>query len=109
MAPPEIKSTASYTAKCRCGGIRRKGQRDCLNCHAKASLKSRAKNPLSKLQRLKMNARAYAHVYVKRGRLKKCPCFECGNPKTEIHHPDYNQPLLIIWLCRKHHLEYHRQ
>ncbi len=25
-----------------------------------------------------------------------------------MHHPDYDQPLLVIWLCRKHHKRHHQ-
>jgi len=28
--------------------------------------------------------------------------------KAERHHFDYNKPTEIIWLCREHHLEWHR-
>ena len=55
-----------------------------------------------------MNARSYAHVYLKRGKLKKEPCQECGDLISEMHHPDYSKPLKIIWLCRVCHLELHR-
>lgn len=34
-------------------------------------------------------------------------CEICGDPKTDGHHPDYNFPLLIRWLCRKHHIAVH--
>ena len=29
------------------------------------------------------------------------------NESGERHHPDYDKPLEIIWLCRKHHKELH--
>lgn len=34
-------------------------------------------------------------------------CKECGEKKTQAHHPDYSKPLDIIWLCKKHHAELH--
>lgn len=68
----------------------------------------RTNNPLNIEQRKKMNARSYAHVYVKRGKLKKEPCKICGNLDSQIHHPNYDKPIDIIWLCRKHHLELHK-
>lgn len=43
------------------------------------------------------------------GKLKSQPCVKCGNIKTEAHHPDYRKPLYVIWLCRKHHRETHKQ
>ena len=51
-----------------------------------------------------MNCRAYANVYQRRGRLKPQPCIFCGT-RAEKHHPDYSRPLLVVWVCRDHHLE----
>lgn len=31
-----------------------------------------------------------------------CSIHECDN-RGERHHPDYNKPSEIIWLCKKHH------
>jgi hypothetical protein len=44
---------------------------------------------------------------VKRGRIQKLPCFVCGDIETQGHHPDYDRPLDVIWLCAKHHREAH--
>lgn len=41
------------------------------------------------------------------GKLKKESCRVCGNIKVEAHHEDYDFPLNIIWVCRKHHMEIH--
>jgi len=41
-------------------------------------------------------------------RVKKMPCVVCGEVKSEGHHIDYNQPLVVIWLCKKHHRDIHR-
>ena len=42
------------------------------------------------------------------GRIVPLPCFVCGVSKTEGHHPDYSQPLSVVWLCRKHHNAIHK-
>lgn len=62
---------------------------------------------MSDEQRKKDNCRSYAHVYLRRGKLQRKPCSVCGG-KAEMHHPDYDEPLIIEWLCRRHHLALHR-
>ncbi len=42
---------------------------------------------------------------VKAGSLKKEPCAVCGAITVEAHHTDYSKPLLVVWLCKKHHVE----
>lgn len=44
---------------------------------------------------------------VKVGKVKRKPCEECGNLKSEGHHEDYSKPLDVIWLCRLHHMVRH--
>ena len=36
------------------------------------------------------------------GRMRKGICF-CGDKNTEAHHPDYDKPFDVMWLCRPHH------
>ena len=83
-------------------------QRYCHWCHA---ANMRATRPLhSELPtpaRLRANARSYASVYLKRGKLKKKPCERCGEEKVQMHHEDYSQPLQVRWLCRECHLALH--
>lgn len=54
-----------------------------------------------------------AHNIVRQALLKgvmtKEPCVQCGNTTTDAHHPDYSEPLKVIWLCRKHHQLLHRE
>ncbi len=54
-----------------------------------------------------------AHIIVwntiRSGRLSRQPCAVCGNTKAHAHHPDYAKPLDVIWLCSKHHAEWHAQ
>jgi hypothetical protein len=45
---------------------------------------------------------------LRRGNLRKLPCEICGNQKSEAHHTDYSKPLDVMWLCRKHHADWHR-
>lgn len=41
------------------------------------------------------------------GRLHKLPCWVCGSENVEAHHPDYDAPLSVVWLCAEHHKEIH--
>jgi hypothetical protein len=41
------------------------------------------------------------------GVLVPAPCEKCGAVNAQVHHEDYENPLDVRWLCRKHHLEYH--
>lgn len=60
----------------------------------------RAKYP----QRVKANA--LVNNAVRDGRLKKQPCWVCGE-KAVAHHPDYDRPLDVVWLCQPHHKQTH--
>ena len=53
-------------------------------------------------------ARAQSAVQyaLKKGRLKKLPCLVCGE-KAVAHHPDYDRPLDVVWLCQSHHKQTH--
>lgn len=54
---------------------------------------------------------------IKRGVVKRqtvCECcgatgtFADGRSIVQAHHPDYNKPLEVIWLCQKCHHEWHK-
>jgi hypothetical protein len=57
--------------------------------------------------RIKRLAKDKVHNALRAGRLTRLKCEVCGELKTEGHHPDYNQPLKVRWLCKKHHMEAH--
>ena len=38
----------------------------------------------------------------KKGTLIPQPCIACG-ANAEAHHPDYDKPLEVIWVCKPHH------
>jgi len=84
----------------------RRGQQYCKPCHAAYMREWRKTHPLTPEQRRRSNARAYANVYLRRGRLKRRPCEVCGR-RAEMHHEDYSRPLDVRWRCRRHHLEQH--
>ena len=101
---------------CKCGKHislvrQRSGQRYCLKHHAEAMRKNRKKYPYATYSTEKKkhsNVRSYSNVYQKRGKITKQPCSLCGSTyRLEKHHPDYNKPLEVIWLCRKDHVELH--
>jgi hypothetical protein len=51
-----------------------------------------------------------AHIMVRTKLIEKHPCEVCGKESNvEAHHTDYNKPLQVIWLCKKHHEEIHRK
>lgn len=57
----------------------------------------------------KESARKAVAAAVRRGELRRSPCEKCGMTKSEAHHVDYSRPLDVKWLCRRHHIEAHRQ
>jgi hypothetical protein len=47
---------------------------------------------------------------VRDGRLFKWPACavpECDSTRPVAHHPDYGQPLQVVWLCQAHHKQAH--
>lgn len=59
--------------------------------------------------RLKLRCREQCAYAIKVGKLVRLPCEKCGSPKSEAHHEDYSKPLVVKWLCRRHHGEVHRK
>lgn len=55
----------------------------------------------------------WAHVALqsalRRGLVERQPCAVCGDPKSDGHHPDYDRPADVVWLCRTHHKLAHRE
>ena len=59
------------------------------------------------LNKQKYFARTKVSNSIRCGKLIKGPCVKCGSNNAQAHHPDYSQPLNVIWLCIKHHFEHH--
>lgn len=85
----------------------RPDQRYCADCHAAYMRKWRQTHPLSESHKKRDAARSYAGEYKRRGKLTPEPCRICGAEKAEMHHPDHELPLVVVWLCRKCHLSWH--
>lgn len=65
----------------------------------------RQTDPVAKKKHL---ARKNLQMAVKRGKVIPLPCFMCGE-KAEAHHPDYDRPRDVVWLCSVHHAEVHSE
>lgn len=46
---------------------------------------------------------------IRSGKLKQCPCEQCGEAKSQAHHDDYREPLAVRWLCIKCHNLWHKE
>lgn len=46
---------------------------------------------------------------IRRGLVERKPCEVCGAEPTDAHHPDYERPMHVIWLCRACHKAEHRR
>lgn len=57
-------------------------------------------------RRLRTNARQAVQRAVRRGTLVKpsrCEYPTCAASDIQAHHEDYSRPLVVRWLCRRHH------
>lgn len=55
----------------------------------------------------RLAARQAVRIALRNGALKGKPCEECGDEKSQAHHPDYSKPLDVKWLCRSCHNKEH--
>lgn len=90
-------------------------------CQRSFQAKENAKAMKGPLTQKEMNRRwresvvsdvIFAHHSVetalKNGTLEKKQCEVCGAKRVDAHHDDYSKPLDVRWLCRGHHLKFHR-
>ncbi len=60
------------------------------------------------MKHTRKQARSIYLEALRKKKLVRKPCEVCGEIKTDGHHPNYDYPLEIMWLCRKHHREWHK-
>src|SRR3990167_453291 len=81
----------------------------CKKCNYERSAKWKRENEvLNEEQHFRKKVRSLTRYAVRTGKLYEEPCEVCGEEKVEAHHDDYNKPLDVRWLCRKHHDDHHR-
>lgn len=57
----------------------------------------------------RQQARGLLRRAIRSGKVVRLPCRDCGNPKAEAHHPNYDKPLDVIFLCVPHHGAEHKR
>lgn len=80
-----------------------KKRRDYADIMVRAVRRYTAKNPE------KVRAHVALNNAVKRGKIVRQPCKECGAPKAHAHHHDYSKPFDVEWLCVVCHRREHRR
>lgn len=98
-------------ARQRKGWLAKHGKRNVSNdpalVKAREQYKNGAKNSENRV--IRHRVRSLTRAYIKAGKLLKKPCEKCfTDNNVEAHHDDYDKPMDVRWLCRKHHSEHHR-
>lgn len=57
---------------------------------------------------IKEQCRQMTHRAIRKGILKKGLCEVCRSNDVQAHHDDYNNPMLVRWVCLNHHTEIHK-
>ena len=89
-------------------------QNRCRSCQAEMAARHYRENKARYQERNRgvspqmRRAQHAVEVALKGGRMTKAPCETCGSTPAEAHHDDYGKPLMVRWLCRSHHQEWHR-
>ncbi len=74
-----------------------------------AQLRHRLLYPEKARMRDRTNKRKDIRHVSRENLLQSQPCEVCGEENAEAHHYNYDHPLNINWLCKKHHGEEHKR
>ena len=89
--------------------------RPCTNKYYKAysktarhrTMQKNRKVRINKRDKLKSKARSKLNNALAGGKIEKKPCYFCDEKKVQAHHPLYEFPLKVLWVCRQHHSDVH--
>jgi len=81
--------------------------KQCRHDSARARYDAKKKRERRALYPIKNKARQMINNGVANGTIAKESCFLCGEIRTDAHHLNYDYPLKVVWLCKKHHGEVH--
>ena len=81
----------------------------CSKCYKENSNHLSYRHKMNEKDKMMQKARIIVHKMVKEGSLFPEKCIVCGKLPTEAHHEDYNKPLNVKWVCKKHHKEIHNR
>ena len=59
------------------------------------------------LNREKLKAQAMVRQALRSGKLSRGRCEVCNSLLVDAHHDSYEAPLMVRWLCRRHHQQFH--
>lgn len=60
-----------------------------------------------KLRPKAVKAKRILNHVIASGKIVRKPCNVCGSNKSQGHHPNYDYPLRVKWLCAQHHKNLH--
>lgn len=81
---------------------------DCKECESIATTKRHIGRPSTYAGMTKQRrARLMIRRNIKIGKLQRGICSICGVKDAQAHHPDYDKPLEIQWLCKPCHFKLH--
>lgn len=88
--------------ECAADSVRKENDSEVLRKKKLRNKIYRKNNPIQE------KARKKTWAAISKGKLIRSSCVVCGENKVEAHHSDYTKPLDIMWLCNKHHVEWHK-
>lgn len=86
-----------------------------VDCQLGRDNETPSTKPLSRQQKWQLdNPKAvWAHSClrsaIRRGLITPEPCAECGAEPADGHHDNYDEPMNVRWLCRRHHRAVHKK